>query len=71
MRDRGCESRQDGVLAQMKTVPGYVFFEGGYNCECVYECLEVCVCVSTCARMCASQYVEGRERMSLQATCCK
>lgn len=56
MRNRGRESRQDGVLAQMKTVPGYVFVDG-YICGCV----TVCVCVCTCACMCVSSVCKRSE----------
>ncbi len=45
VRDRGRESRQDGVLAQMKTVPGYVFVDG-------YICVSVCAHVAACACLC-------------------
>lgn len=46
VRDRGRERRQDGVLAQMKTVPGYVFVDGCVNVSvCVHMCLHVHVSV--------------------------
>lgn len=44
VRDGGNESRQDGALAQMKTVPGYEF-AGSYICACVIVCESVCACV--------------------------
>lgn len=57
MRDGGNESRQDGALAQMKTVPGYEFVDG-YICACVNVCERVrvymCVSFQVCALVCRS-----------------
>ena len=50
--ETGRESRQDGVLAQMKTVPGYVFVA-------ILVHVLVCACVRTCACMCASGCERG------------
>lgn len=47
VRNRGCERRQDGALAQMKTVRGYVFLA-----IFVHVCMKVCAHVLKCTFLC-------------------